>query len=177
MKQYDPYTLQGKLHDAAQEAHATAALAAIRPTLLKQSALRKIYNQIPLALRKYAHVSLSGYGNEIHMNCRLYDLDSFKDERLLKALAPFADWESHTNDYTYGQPNRDFHFMKEFTWEHDTRAIAYKKLVKLDKLPDHYAIRMAVYAYVKSDSPLCRVVVEGVKEEIIRTEIKKIVCA
>lgn len=177
MKYTDPYTLQAKINNAAQEAHATAALVAIRPTLLRQPALRKVYNQIPAALRKYASLSLSSYANEVYLNCQLYDLDSFKDERLLKALAPFADWEGNTNDYTFKSPNRDFHFHKEFTWEHDTRSIAYKKLVKLDKLPHHYAIRMAVYAYVKEDSPLCRVVVTGIEEKVVRNEIRQIVCA
>ena len=176
MKYTDPYTLQAKINNAAQEAHATAALVAIRPTLLRQPALRKIYNQIPAALRKYASLSLSTYANEVYLNCQLYDLDSFKDERLLKALAPFADWESHTNDYTFNAPNRDFHFKKEFTWEHDTRAIAYKKLVKEGAaIPTTFEISMNISAWVKEDSATCRIVTQE-REETIKKVDRFIVC-
>lgn len=38
-------------------------------------------------------------------------------------------------------------------------------------------VQVKVFAYVKSDSPLCRVVVTGMKEEVVRTAIKQIVCA
>jgi hypothetical protein len=34
-----------------------------------------------------------------------------------------------------------------------------------------------LFTYVKSDSPTCRIVVEGYEEEVVRKEIKKIVCA
>jgi hypothetical protein len=43
--------------------------------------------------------------------------------------------------------------------------------------PSELKIIVAVYAYVKSDSPLCRVVVTGVTERVIREEKKEIVCA
>jgi len=36
---------------------------------------------------------------------------------------------------------------------------------------------VTVFAYVKSDSPLCRVVVTGVTERMVREETKEIVCA
>lgn len=172
---YDSFNT--KTRNAAQELHASAALAAIRPTLLRQDALRKVYNNLPVALRQRSYISGSQYCNEVYVSVYVRDLDSFKDKTLTNVLDKFIDWECDTNDYTYGAPNRDFRFAKEFAWVHDTRSIAYKKLVKLDKLPDTYRISVGVYAYVKEDSPLCRVVVKGFEEKVVRTEIKEIVCA
>lgn len=170
-------TLQHKLNEAAQEVRASVARAAIRPTLLRQPEVRKIYNQFPRTLRNVVGLGAAHYSDEVYLHCYMYDLESFKDKQLLKVIEPFADWDSHVNDYTTSAPNRDFQFTKTFEWQHDTRTAAYKKLVKMGMLPTHYTIRVGIYSYVKSDSPLCRVVVEGVKEEVVRTEIKKIVCA
>jgi hypothetical protein len=44
-------------------------------------------------------------------------------------------------------------------------------------VPTEMRINVSIYAYVKADSPTCRVVVTGVKERVIREETKEIVCA
>ena len=42
---------------------------------------------------------------------------------------------------------------------------------------DPVIIDVRFFTYVKSDSPSCRVVVKEVVEEVVRSEIKEIVCA
>jgi hypothetical protein len=91
----------------------------------------------------------------------MYDLDSFKDKQLTNILERFLDWKTTTNEFTSGLPNKDFRFDKKC---HDAKV-------------GDFEISVAVYAYVKSDSPLCRIVVTGVTEEIVRRETKQIVCA
>jgi hypothetical protein len=92
------------------------------------------------------------------MNISIRDLDSFKSPKLTKVLEKFMgdEWKSRVNDYPNETPNKDFHFGKQV---------------------GEFAIDVSIYAYVKSDSPLCRVVVTGVTERVVREEIKEIVCS
>ena len=46
-----------------------------------------------------------------------------------------------------------------------------------DPVAGNFELNVTVYSYVKSDSPLCRVVVTGTTERIVREETKQIVCA
>lgn len=107
-------------------------------------------------------------------------------------------WRSESRDYTYSAPNRDYWFTQSLAlWEGDytsaavasislPRALqrayarAYAVLKDMGEawaLPKTFELRVGIYAYVKSDSPLCRVVVKGIEEKIVREEIKEIVCA
>ena len=43
--------------------------------------------------------------------------------------------------------------------------------------PLTFELSVYVFAYVKADSAACRIVVTGVEEKVVRTEIKEIVCA
>jgi hypothetical protein len=45
-----------------------------------------------------------------------------------------------------------------------------------DLAPQAFDLRVVICAYVKTDSPLCRVVVTGVTERVVREEMKEIVC-
>ena len=118
---------------------------------------------IPPALRKNVNVSLASYGHGMYLSCWLRELDSFKDKRLVKLLEKFdsPEWCASTSDYTYDAPNRDFRFVRVV---HPT-----------DGFPQ-FDITVCFYTYVKSDSPLCRIEVKEVVEEVKR-EIRQIICA
>lgn len=134
---------------------------ALKPVLLRHPEVKAAFNLMPAKVRKDATLSLSTYGNTVFISVILHDLDSFKDKALTSVLERFLDWNTSTSDCTSGVPNKDFRFDKRC---HDEKA-------------GDFEISVAVYAYVKADSPLCRIVVTGVTEEIVRKEIKQIVCA
>ena len=134
---------------------------ALKPLLLKHPEVKAAFNLMPAKVRKDATLSLSSYGNVVFISVIVHDLDSFKDKKLTSILERFIDWETTTSEYTSGVPNKDFRFDKKC---HD------------EKVGD-FEISVAVYAYVKADSPLCRIVVTGVTEEVVRKETKQIVCA
>jgi hypothetical protein len=132
------------------------------------------------------------HAETVRIGVSLRDLDSFKDARLLKVLEAFigAEWESSTADYAFTMPNRDYSFTRKLSLADPTRlppglrkalSRAHDTLVTLNHwdpaTPSELKIIVNVYAYVKSDSPLCRVVVTGVTERVVREEKKEIVCA
>lgn len=134
---------------------------ALKANLLKNPAVKDAFEMIPLNLRKDTTLALSGFTNTVMINLYMYDLDSFKDRKLANVLERFIDWETTTTDYTYSLPNKDVRFDKEF---HDDKV-------------GSFTISVQVMAYVKSDSPLCRIVTTGFTEEVVRKEVKQIVCA
>jgi len=129
---------------------------ATRAAMLKRPEVKAAFEAFPLNMRRSVGMSVAGYSNTIYINATVRGLDSFKDAKLTRLLEKFLDWETHVNEYTYGEPNKDFAFTK-----------------KLEGME----IRVCIYAYVKSDSPLCRIVVTGVTERVVREETKEIVCA
>lgn len=145
--------------NAARNARDNAKRMARRASLVKHPAVKATFESFPLRLRRSVYMSLSDYSDTVRISLTLRNLDSFKDKTLLSVLEPFATaaWESNTNDNTYSQPNRDYLFKMR----HD----------------DGFTIEVFVWAYVKEDSPLCRIVVTGIKEEMVRTEVKEIICA
>jgi hypothetical protein len=139
------------------------------------------------------------HAGTVRIGVSLRDLDSFKDPRLMKVLEAFvgdgsgaadgAEWESSTADYAYAMPNRDYSFTRRLSLADPTRlppglrkalSRAHDTLSALThwdtSTPKELTIIVAIYAYVKSDSPLCRVVVTGVTERVVREEKKEIVC-
>ena len=134
---------------------------ALKPLLLKHPEVKAAFNLLPAKARKDATLQLSTYGNVVFISLVMHDLDSFKDKQLTSILERFLDWKTTTNEFTSGLPNKDFRFDKRC---HDAKV-------------GDFEISVAVYAYVKSDSPLCRIVVTGVTEEVVRKEVKQIVCA
>jgi hypothetical protein len=169
-----------------QFAHRNATIkaheAAIRAELARHPAVKATLSLFPPKLRDQVRLHVSDYSNTMQFTLTLDDLDTFKDKTLVKILSRFADgdWESRSVDYTYSDtPNRDFAFTRKLAWtpkpSKHTRWLA----VNCGDyyVPTSFEIHVGIYAYVKSDSPLCRMVVTEVKEEVVRKEIKQIVCA
>ena len=146
---------------AKEKASEEAKRIALKPRLLRHPEVKAAFNLLPAKVRKDATLSLSTYGNVVFISMVMQELDSFKDKTLTATLERFLDWNTTTSDFTSGVPNKDFRFDKRFT---DDKVGAFE-------------ISVAVYAYVKADSPLCRIVVTGVTEEVVRREVKQIVCA
>jgi hypothetical protein len=143
---------------ATRIARTEAKRLAARVALLKHPAVKAAFEAFPPVMRKDVNVSLSSYGDSVFMNLTIRDLDSFKSPKLTKVLEKFMgdEWKSRVNDYPNETPNKDFHFEKQV---------------------GDFAIHVSVYAYVKSDSPLCRIVVTGMTERVVREETKEIVCS
>ena len=154
-------TFSKQVATAKASAIEAAKRMALKPLLLKHPEVKAAFNLLPAPVRKNAMLSLSTYGNSVFIAVTMYDLDSFKDKKLTSILERFLDWKTTTNEFTSGLPNKDFRFDKMC---HDPKV-------------GDFEINVAVYAYVKSDSPLCRIVVTGVTEEVVRKEVKQIVCA
>jgi hypothetical protein len=172
----DAFKIKAKI--AARGAAIEAARALIRPTMLRQPVLAKVFNSMPPAIRSDARISMSSVSSDtVYITVFVRGLDSFKDARLVNVLAKFADWQGQSTDYTGStQPNRDFSFNRTFTWEHDTRSIAYKKLMKEAHIaPSTFDICVCIYAYVKEDSASCRIVTKE-HEEVVKRVEKFIVC-
>ena len=146
---------------AARSARIEAKRMALKANLLKNPAVKEAFEMIPLKLRKDATVALSGFTNTVLINLYMYDLDSFKDKKLTNILERFLDWETTTVDYTYSLPNKDVRFDKKC----------------YDDKVGFFTISVQIMAYVKADSPLCRIVTTGFTEEVVRKEVKQIVCA
>ena len=137
--------------------------------------------------RPTPYISVSDYGTSIDIGVSLRDLESFKDAGLLKVLDGFTDggWDASSSDYTYAQPNRDFRFKRTIDRPLDAlrlTAAERRSLKWLDthssySIPTELTLTVCVYAYVKADSDACRIEVVGIEEEVIRKEVKRIVCA
>ena len=146
---------------AARQIREEAKRTALKATLLKNPAVKAAFEMIPLKMRMDATLSVSGFSNSVFVNVYMHDLDSFKDKRFTNLLEKFIDWETTTSDYTYALPNKDVRFNKKC---HDDKVGTFE-------------ISVQVMAYVKADSPLCRIVTTGFTEEVVRKEVKAIVCA
>jgi hypothetical protein len=144
---------------ATRAARAEAKRALSRTALMKNPAVKAAFEALPLNLRKGATLSI-GYSS-VYITLYMHDLTSFKDKRLTNVLERFIDWPTRVNEYTSGAPNKDFMFEKRMT----------------DPVAGNFELSVTVYSYVKSDSPLCRVVVTGMTERIVREETKQIICA
>lgn len=155
-------TFNTKLHSARKSNREQIKKQEAFDKLLRAQApaLKQYFEMIPPSLRKNVYMTADAYDNTLRISVSLRGLDSFKDKRLTRLLEKFAGdgWVAHTQDHTYeNQPSRDFSFTQQ----------AYFGI----------RIKVAIYAYVKSDSPLCRVVVKGVTTKVVEEEIREIVCA
>ena len=139
-------------------ARATAKQLSARVALLKHPAVRAAFEAFPPAMRKDVDLSLSTYGDSVYMNTTMRNLESFKVPKLTCLLERFMgdEWRARVSEYPNDTPNKDFHFERQM---------------------DGFTLSVTIFAYVKSDSPLCRVVVTGVVERMVREETKEIVCA
>ena len=174
-------------------------LSALAPHLLTHPLVQRTYRTLSAALPagQGPWVDISQTADSVRFGAALYELDSLKDERLLQALEPFAGgadgtdgagtatWTADSTDWTHSdRPNRDYSFAQRV--ELDPFAVRSpalpaplrRALLRAGGLaPQAFDLRVVICAYVKSDSPLCRVVVKGIEEKIVRKEIKEIVCA
>lgn len=149
---------------AARNLRAEAKRTLARVEMLKHPTVKAAFEAFPPALRKDLNLSLSTYGDSVYINTTLRNLDSFKVPKLTCLLERFmgSEWTARVNEYTNDSPNKDFHFEQ--------------------RIPEtgqyhEFTLNVSIYAYVKSDSPLCRIVVTGVTERVVREEVKQIVCA
>lgn len=145
-------------------ARATAKQLSARVALLKHPAVRAAFEAFPPVMRKDVDISLSTYGESVYMNTTMRNLESFKVPKLTCLLERFMgdEWRARVNEYPNDTPNKDFHFERRIgeTGQYH-----------------EFTLNVTIFAYVKSDSPLCRVVVTGVTERMVREETKEIVCA
>jgi hypothetical protein len=160
-KEFSMSQFSKQVATAARQARDEAKRMAAKATLLKHHAVKEAFDLIPLNLRNRSTVSLSCFSPSVFINVVMYDLNSFKDKKFTNILERFIDWETTTNDYTMYAPNRDVRFDKK----------------EFDHKVGSFTISVQVMAYVKEDSPLCRIVTTGFTEEVVRKEIKQIVCA
>ena len=159
----------------------------VRALLVTHPAIKETFNMLPPALRADAWLSAAEYDDSVCIGVSLRDLPGFKAPVLQRALAPFlsTEWTASTQDYAGSTPNRDFKFSRRvyFTPEQQeaikrhpsARWLSANDLAHM--IPTSIALSVGIYAYVKPDSPTCRVVVTGVTERVVREEIKEIVCA
>jgi hypothetical protein len=105
-------TFSKQVATAKASAIETAKRMALKPLLLKHPEVKAAFNLLPAPVRKNAMLSLSTYGNSVFISVTMYDLDSFKDKKLTSILERFLDWETTTNEYTSGLPNKDFRLRK-----------------------------------------------------------------
>ena len=135
-----------------------------RVALLKHPAVRAAFEAFPPVMRKDVDISLSTYGDSVYMNTTMRNLESFKVPKLTCLLERFMgdEWRARVSEYPNDTPNKDFHFERRIgeTGQYH-----------------EFTLNVTIFAYVKSDSPLCRVVVTGVTERMVREETKEIVCA
>jgi len=168
-----------KAKDAARDFNLETAMRLIKPTLLRQPIVARVFNTLPPRLRTSAAIRIATFSDQVYISVLLSNLDGFKDERLVSLLGKFTDdgWNASSDDWAGGDvPNRDYRFTRRFTWEHDTRAIAYKKLVKEGApIPTTFEISMNISAWVKEDSATCRIVTKE-REEVIKKVDRFIVC-
>lgn len=132
-------------------------------------------------------LSVGSYSPTVDLGVSMRGLDSFKDASLLRLLSQFAgdQWTSETTDYTYSEPNRDYRFKREIhnplsglrLTAAERRSLAWLEAHDGWYIPKVCTLTVAVYAYVKADSDACRIEVVGVEEEVIKREVKRIVCA
>lgn len=143
---------------AARNVRAEIKRTTDRVVLLKHPAVKAAFEAFPPAQRKYVEISLSMYGGTVYVSTTMRDLASFKVPKLTRVLERFMgdEWTLRVNEYTNNAPNKDFRFERNV---------------------GDLNLSVAIYAYVKSDSPLCRIVVTGVTERVVREEVKQIVCA
>jgi hypothetical protein len=170
---------------AAVDQHACA----LRALLVTHPALKDAFQALPAAARAEAWFNGPGHDGSVFIGVTLRDLPSFKAPVLERTLAPFLspEWEARTYDYAHTSPNRDFHFTRTIRLMADSalaRTIARHPSARWlethgasHHIPTRLVLTVAIYAYVKPDSPTCRVVVTGVTERVVREEVKEIVCA
>lgn len=135
-----------------------------RQALLRKPHIKQIWETIPMSMRKGTSVSVSDFTDSIYFSIPLDGLTSLKDDpRLMSVLERFtgSEWHASTSDWTGGDtPNRDFTFHQ---------------FIK-EPGQDAFNIYVTVAAYVKGDSPSCKIETR-LRTETVTKEERIIVCA
>ena len=152
--------LKSKIHSAKKAMRLNIERQRERMKLLDHPAIAETWALFPLSLRRKINVYVSDWNNVVFMNVTLDKLDSLKDDtRLVRVLEPFTTsvWTAaETSDWTGGdKPARDYRFNRQL---------------------DDFRLHVTICAYVKEDSPTCRIVTR-VHEEVVKREERVIVCA
>lgn len=152
--------LKSKIHAAKKATRRNIEAQRKRMKLLDHPAIAETWEMFPLSLRRKINVYVSDWNNVVFMNVTLDKLDSLKDDtRLVRVLEPFTTnvWTAaETSDWTGGdKPARDYRFNRKL---------------------EGFRLHVTIQAYVKEDSPTCRIVTR-VHEEVVKREERVIVCA
>ncbi len=78
-------------------------------------ALRTVLHKV-LPRKVQPYVSVSPHSQSVHVTVYMHNLSGFKSAKLVRLLAALEDEGfacTHTSDYTFSTPNRDFSFRKE----------------------------------------------------------------
>jgi hypothetical protein len=121
-------------------------------------------------------VRLGEETDSVYLMAYVYDLESFKDPRIVELLAHYSDWDARTEDFTAGAPARDFMFSRTVPWVPRMSASSLWLEAHQSPLPDRAMLNVAIHAMVARNSPSCRVEIVGVEETVDRKVIRRIVC-
>ncbi len=89
-----------KAKDAAREFNLETAMRLIKPTLLRQPIVARVFNTLPPRLRTSAGIRIATFSDQVYISVLLSNLDGFKDERLVSLLDRFTDdgWNASSDD-------------------------------------------------------------------------------
>lgn len=156
--------LKSKLHSARKEMRRQIERQRKRLSLLSHPAIAETWGMFPISVRRSISISVSDWSDCVYFALILDKLDSLKDDpRLLRVLEPFTtpDWKAETSDWAGGsEPNRDYKFTQRIVRDGEPSL----------------TIFVNVNAYARSDSPTCRIVT-SVREEVVKKEERRIICA
>lgn len=141
---------------------------------------------------QHIYLDASQYASTVTINISLYDLKDIRNDRrlttLLEKIWAGDDWVAQpTTDCTYSEQYRGR--VYSFVREVPPRVLAdnhpsvkwlrkHGRTWELDEfLKKPLTITLRVSGFVKSDNETCRIEVVEVKEEMVRTEVKRLVCA
>ena len=179
---------------------------AIRAESINHPEVKRVFNAIPAAYKREQYwceekvayvgpnqkiyVDASQHSSIVSIYITIYDLDDLKtDKRLSRLLTTFLtpEWEAMPTTDNAGSERyrgRTYTFNKTAPIHTKESHPSVKWLRKADKtwdLDDHMkkplTIRVCISGYVKEANTTCRIEVVEVREEVIKTEVKRLVCA
>jgi hypothetical protein len=185
---------------------ATRHMMAIRAENIAHPEVKRVFNAIPAAYKRERnwcnkamdyvgpnqkiYVDASQHSSIVSIYITIYDLDNLKtDKRLSRLLTNYLtpEWVAMPTTDNAGSERyrgRTYTFNKEVPVHTKETHPSVRWLRKNDKtwdLDDHMkkplTIRVSVSGYVKEANTSCRIEVVEVREEMVRTEVKRLVCA
>lgn len=180
---------------------------AIRAESINHPEVKRVFNAIPAAYKRERqwsveacdyvgpnqkiYVDASQHSSIVSIYITIYDLDNLKtDKRLSRLLTNYLtpEWTAapttdNANSERYR--GRTYVFNKDVPVHIKETHPSVRWLRKHDKqswdLNHHMdkplTIRVSISGYVKEDNQTCRIEVVEVREEMVRTEVKRLVCA